>query len=118
MILQCAKCKHYPISVYSRKKYFITLSVYFVLALLGYYLLTAITKEKDIDRIVIIGIFAGILIMVLGSIFGIYYAVKAIVTKETIYACGYCKNQLREGEVIRHVGNDTEILQEIIKKKK
>ena len=76
------------------------------------------TKEQDIDPVVIIGLFGSPLLFLLSFIIAVYYLVKVIKTKETTYVCDYCKRKLKDDELIRNARSDEEVLLKTIKKRK
>ena len=118
MILQCPGCECFRIKKYSRRKYFIKSVVCLVLILLCYLEFNALIAENDVDRVILIGLFGSLILSVLAVIFGILYFIKAVLTKETIYKCEYCKSKLDSESLIRLSDNDQKTLLKNIKKSK
>ncbi len=118
MILQCAKCKRYAVSVISKRKYVIRLSVAFGLAILGCVIIYGMIIENDFDIVIAFGLLLGSGLIVTSVPFSVYYLVKAIKTKESIHTCLYCKSRLDDEHVIRIYHNETEILMNMVRKKK
>jgi hypothetical protein len=49
-------------------------------------------KEKDVDGVVIVGLFSGITMMAISAVMGLIWIVWVIITPKPTYKCVYCKN--------------------------
>ena len=118
MRLQCPKCKSDAVAIHSRRKYFIKSAICFVLIPLCYLEFNSLAQENDIDPVIIIGVLGSTILSASALIFGIYYFIKALITKETIYKCEHCKSKLDSGSLIRLSKNNSETLLKIIRKRR
>jgi hypothetical protein len=118
MILQCAECKRYAISVISKRKYLIKLGVALSLLVLGCLIIYGMILENDLDIVIAFGLILGSVLIITCVPLSIFYAIKALKAKETVYTCGYCKCRLDDEQVIRIYDNETDILMSMVRKKK
>ena len=96
---ECPICKSHNITFQSKSKYYkrsaLFLAIIFPFGLLFY----GLTKEKDIDLIVLLGFLMCFVPSVTGLVFGLYYFIRALRTAETCYKCNYCKNRHTSGDL-------------------
>jgi len=116
MRLQCPNCKSDNVTIYSKKKYFIKSVICFIIILFCYLEFSSLAGENDIDPVIIIGVLGSIILSTLALIFGIYYFIKAVKAKETIYKCDHCKNKIGGNSLIQLNENDPATLLKNIKK--
>ena len=118
MILQCRNCKSLRITKYSQAGYILKTLICLVVIVVGGLELLALINEKDVDRIVLLGLLGSSFFCLLGVIMGVYYLIKSIRTKGTGYLCGGCKSKLDPNEIIQIIGRDEEILLSQIRRKR
>jgi len=116
MRLQCPNCKSDNVAIYSRRKYFVKSAICSALILLCYLEFKGLASENDVDPVIIIGVLGSLILSALALIFGIYYFIKALTAKETIYKCNHCKSKLDSSSIIRVQENDPEALLKNIRK--
>jgi hypothetical protein len=74
-------------------------------------------KDENVDGVVIIGIFGSLFFSSLSLMFGIYYFVKGIRQKDTLFHCADCKNTFQAGLIIQRIDEEDDILGSIRKQK-
>jgi len=118
MRLQCPKCKSDAVTIHSRRKYFIKSAICSIPILLCYLEFKSLAGDNDIDPIIIIGVLGSVILCLLALVLGVYYFISALMTKETIYKCEYCKNKIDSDSLIWLTEHDQETLLKNIRKRK
>ena len=118
MKFQCPKCKSSNITVRSKSKYFRNSAICLVVIVLCYLEFNGLSEESDVDRAVLLVFFMAAGTSILCLVGSFYYFIKALLIKETIYKCEYCKSRSRAGLILRKSPVGVEILLKNIRKVK
>ena len=110
----CPKCKSANINLRSKRVFLIRFGICLIVFYIGYWFYNGILKETDVDGVVIVGVYSGLVTMAISAVMSTIWIVWAIITTKPAYKCMYCKN-IFESPVFLPRPNNEDKLQSIKK---
>lgn len=90
-IRKCPQCKSTNVTVNSKAKFFRNSAICQAITLFFGFLFFELTKERDVDPVILLGFLFCFLGCATGAFLCLYYFIRALSTKVTTYKCRHCE---------------------------
>jgi hypothetical protein len=93
MHVHCPNCKNDSITIYNKRRYFITAAIFLGVVLVCYLLSGTLGAALIIATDLAIAVIGILALGILCFIYGLYYLIKGLLIKQTSYQCKGCKHR-------------------------